>query len=177
MTKAKKQEDEEAEIEQRIGELTQDLQRTRADFENYRKRSEMEKVTAREAGQASAILKLLPVIDNIERAVVYTPEELKDNSWVQSIAGLAKNLEKALDGLNLKRIDAAKGVRFSPEVHEAIQFDEDAQGDLEVIEEQLQAGYMINGHTIRPAMVKVTREHSQSNEKQEEQEEIDASEE
>lgn len=157
MVKTKKQE----ELEQQIDELTQDLQRTRADFENYRKRTEIEKVTAREAGQASAILKLLPVIDNIERAVVYTPEELKGNVWVQSIAGLIRNLEKALDGLNLKRVDASKGASFNPEVHEAIQFNEDAEGDREVIEEELQAGYMINGHTIRPAMVKVTRELSQ----------------
>lgn len=152
--------DKDEAIMQQIDELTNDLQRTRADFENYRKRSEMEKVTARESGQASAILKLLPVIDNIERAVVYTPEELRDNPWVQSIAGLVKNLEKSLDTLNLKRIDASKGMRFNPEVHEAIQFDEDAEGDTEVIDEELQAGYTINGHTIRPAMVKVTREYS-----------------
>ena len=61
MTKSKKQE----ELEQQIEELTGDLQRTRADFENYRKRMEAEKSAARDAGQMSAILKLLPVIDNI----------------------------------------------------------------------------------------------------------------
>lgn len=154
MAKSKKQE----ELEQQVGELTQDLQRTRADFENYRKRVEQEKTGAREAGQASAILKLLPVIDNIERAIVYTPEELKDNKWAQGIAGLVKNLEKTLEGLNLKRIDAAKGTPFNPELHEAIQFDEDATGDNEVIADELQAGYTLNGHPIRHAMVRVTRQ-------------------
>lgn len=146
------------ELEEQVGELTLDLQRTRADFENYRKRSDAEKVAAREAGQASAILKLIPVVDNIERAIAYTPEVLKDNKWAQGIAGLAKNLEKSLESLNLKRIDATQGTEFNPELHEAIQFDEEATGDKEVIAEELQAGYLLNGQPIRHAMVKVTRQ-------------------
>jgi molecular chaperone GrpE len=146
------------ELEQQVTELTQDLQRTRADFENYRKRVELEKTAAREAGQSSAILKLLPVVDNIERAIAHVPNELKDNKWAQSVAGLTKNLEKSLDNLNLKRIDAEKGSDFNPELHEAIQFDEEAEGDKEVIEEELQAGYLLNGRPIRHAMVKVTRQ-------------------
>ena len=141
-----------------IAELTLDLQRTRADFENYRKRVDAEKSAAREAGQSSAVLKLLPVIDNIERAIVYTPEDLKDNKWVQGVSGLVKHLEKSLEGLNVARIDASKGADFNPELHEAIQFDEEAEGEKEVIAEELQAGYTLNGHPIRHAMVKVTRQ-------------------
>ena len=150
-------EDVQTEFDQAIGELTLDLQRTRADFENYRKRVDTEKSAARESGQASAILKLLPVIDNIERAVAYTPEELKDNAWVQGVGSLVRNLEKSLESLNLARIDAKPGTDFNPELHEAIQFDEDAVGDSEVVAEELQAGYTLNGHVIRHAMVKVTR--------------------
>ncbi len=146
------------EFEQQLGELTLDLQRTRADFENYRKRVDAEKTAAREAGQSSAILKLLPVVDNIERAIAYAPEELKDNSWVQSVGGLVKNLEKSLESLNLKRIEATPGTEFNPELHEAIQFDEDATGEQEVVAEELQSGYTLNGHPIRHAMVKVTRQ-------------------
>lgn len=145
------------ELEQQIAELTQDLQRTRADFENYRKRVELEKTSAREAGQAGAILKLLPVIDNIERAVLHIPAELKENKWAQGVAGLVKNLEKSLDALNLKRIEAKKGDAFNPELHEAIQFDEEAEGDNEIIEDELQAGYLLGGRPIRHAMVKVTK--------------------
>jgi molecular chaperone GrpE len=154
MAKSKKVED----LEAQIIELTGDLQRTRADFENYRKRAEADKAATYQHGQSAAILKLLPVIDNIERAVVYTPEDLKDNQWVQGISGLVKNLEKALEGLNLKRIDAVKGAEFNPDLHEAIQFDEDAEGEKEVIAEELQAGYVLNGQPIRHAMVKVTRQ-------------------
>jgi molecular chaperone GrpE len=145
-------------LQQQVAELTSDLQRTRADFENYRKRMEAEKTAAREAGQANAILKLLPVIDNIERSIVYMPDELKDNKWAQGVASLVKNLEKALESLNLKRIDASKGVEFNPDLHEAIQFDEEATGEKEVIAEELQAGYLLAGRPVRHAMVKVTRQ-------------------
>ncbi len=154
MTKSKQQE----ELEQQLGELTQDLQRTRADFENYRKRVEQEKTAARDAGQASAILKLLPVIDNIERAIAHQPEELKDNKWAQGVGNLVKNLEKSLENLGVSRIDAKTGSSFNPELHEAIQFDENAEGENEVIAAELQAGYLLNGFPIRHAMVKVTRQ-------------------
>lgn len=148
---------EKSEVELLVDELTADLQRTRADFENYRKRMEAEKQGAREAGQAAAILKLIPVIDNIERAIAHLPDELKDNAWAQSVAGLVKQLEKSLESLNLKRIVAAPGTPFDPELHEAIQFDEESDGDQEVVAEELQAGYTLNGHPIRHAMVKVTK--------------------
>jgi len=158
MTDKPKKSKKELEFDQKISELTQDLQRTRADFENYRKHSDIEKKMAREMGQASTILSLLPVIDNIERAISYIPEDLKDNSWAQGVAGLVKNLDKSFANMNIKRIDSKPGTVFNPELHEAIQFDEDAVGEKEIIAEELQAGYTLNGAPIRHAMVKVTRQ-------------------
>lgn len=153
MAKNKKQEEQKNQLE----ELTQDLQRTRADFENYRKRVEIEKTAAREAGQTAAILKLLPLIDNIERAINHMPPELAEDKWAQSVTGLVKNFEKSVESLNLQRINAAPGTVFDPELHEAIQFDEDAEGDQEIIAEELQTGYLLAGRPIRHSMVKVTR--------------------
>lgn len=153
----KKAPKKQSKLQEQVDALTADLQRTRADFENYRKRMDAEKSAAIETGKASAILKLLPVIDNIERAIAYMPEDLAENKWAQSVSGLVKNLEKSLDSLNLKRIEAAPGTDFNPEHHEAISFDEDAEGDTEVISEELQAGYTLAGRPIRHAMVRVTR--------------------
>lgn len=119
--KPKKSNKDEALLRQ-IDELTQDLQRTRADFENYRKRVDAEKSAAREAGQSSAVLKLLPVIDNIERAIGYAPDDLKDHEWVKSVTGLVRHLEKSLESLNVARIESAPGTAFDPALHEAIQF-------------------------------------------------------
>lgn len=148
----------ETELEQALGELIQDLQRVRADFENYRKRTDDEKGEAKKKGEYSAILKLLPVIDNIERAISHVPKELQDNSWVKGVVTLQKSLEKSLKDLNVVRIDAKKGTVFNPNLHEAIQFDEDNDGDKEVIAEELQAGYLYHNTPIRHAMVKVTRQ-------------------
>ncbi len=147
----------ELEVESQLAELTQDLQRTRADFENFRKRVEVDKTAAREAGQSNAILRLLPVIDNIERAIAYVPADIQDNAWVKGVSGLVKNLEKSLENLEIKRINAAPGSPFNPDFHDAIQFDEEAEGEHEVIAEELQAGYTLAGRPIRHAMVKVTR--------------------
>jgi len=126
MVEKSKKNRKDQELLDKLAEMTADLQRTRADFENYMKRSEIEKTLAREAGQSSAILKLLPVIDNIERAISCTPEDLKDNPWVQGVSSLVKNLEKSLSELNLKRIDAAPGAIFNPDLHEAVLFDENS---------------------------------------------------
>ena len=154
--KAKKTED----LEQQLGELTLDLQRTRADFENYRKRVETEKQSAHQMGQAKSVMKLLPVIDTIERAIVNVPDELQDNAWVKGVAGLNKQLDKQLKEIGLEQIDAKPGTLFNPELHQAIQCDEEAEGDKEVIAEELRAGYTLNGAVIRDAMVKVTRQPS-----------------
>lgn len=153
MAKSKKQE----ELEQQLSELTLDLQRTRADFENFRKRAEVDKGMARAHGRVSAINELLPLLDTIERAVAHVPAELANNNWVQGIVGLQKRLEKSLKDLGLVRISATPGTLFDPELHEAVQVD-DAEGEQEVVSEELQAGYLLGETPIRHAMVKVTRQ-------------------
>lgn len=158
MTDKTKKTKKDIEIEQAFAELTADLQRTRADFENYRKRAEIEKTMARESGQVVTILKLLPVIDNIERAIAYLPADLVENKWAQSVVGLIKNLEKSLSDMNIQKIDATPGTAFNPDLHDAIQVDEEATGEHEIIAEELQPGYTLNSTPIRHAMVKVTRQ-------------------
>ena len=156
MTKNKTNKTED--LEQQLGELTLDLQRTRADFENYRKRVEAEKQSAHQMGQAKSVMKLLPVIDTIERAIANVPAELADNAWAKGVAGLSKQLDKQLKDLGLEKIDAKPGTPFNPELHQAVQFDEAAEGDKEVIAEELRAGYILNGAVVRDAMTKVTRQ-------------------
>lgn len=156
MTKNKVRKTED--LEQQLGELTLDLQRTRADFENYRKRVEAEKQSAHQMGQAKSVMKLLPVIDTIERAIANVPEELKDNPWAKGVAGLNKQLDKQLKEIGLEKINAKPGTLFNPELHQAVQFDEETEGDKEVIAEELRAGYTLDGVVIRDAMVKVTRQ-------------------
>lgn len=137
-------------------ELINDLQRVRADFENYRKQVEAEKTRVSESAQAMTVMKLLPVIDNIERAVAHAPADLADNKWAQGIIALSKSLEKSLSDLGLVRINAKPGEPFNHDLHEAVMM-EDGEGEREVIAEELRPGYALNGQVIRPSMVKVTR--------------------
>ncbi len=154
MAKTKKIE----ELEQQLGELTLDLQRTRADFENYRKRVDDEKAAARQLGEAKAILGLLPIIDTLDRAINHIPEDLKDNSWVSGVGSLGKKLDKMLSDLKLERIAITPGeTEFDPELHEAISAD-DAEGEREIVSEELQSGYLHDGRVLRHAMVRVTRQ-------------------
>lgn len=152
MSKTKKQ----TELEQQLQELTLDLQRTRADFENYRKRIEDEKLANFQSGQESMISKLLPIVDNVERAVSHLPKDLKTNPWAQGVVSLRKGLDKALDEIGIAKIVAAPNTPFDPNLHNAISADE-ADGDLEIIAEELQAGYLFKNSPIRHSLVRVTR--------------------
>lgn len=139
-------------------ELINDLQRLRADFENYRKRIEQEKQSIATQAQAATVMRLLPVVDTIERAITHVPEALADDAWAQGIVGLGKNLDKSLADLGLQRVPATPGTPFNPEQHEAVMMDDEAEGDHEVVAEELRAGYILNGSVIRPSMVKVTKQ-------------------
>ena len=153
MAKSKKQ----IELEQQIGELTQDLQRTRADFENFRKRTDEERTRAKELGSKQAVVKLLPVIDTIERAVSHFPDELQGNSWAEGVVSLSKNLTKLFKELDLEKITVTPGeTEFDPSLHNAISAD-DSEGDREIVSEELQPGYKLGGSVIRESLVRVTR--------------------
>jgi len=152
---ADKQSKRESELQQHLGELTADLQRVQADFINYRTRMEEDKMRTIAGAKAATILKLLPVIDNIERAVGHMPAELQDNEWAKGVASLAKNLDKSLGELGVAHIPTV-GLPFDPNVHEAISAEGD--GDHEVVSEELRAGYTLDGQVIRHSLVKVTRQ-------------------
>ncbi len=143
--------------DQAMQELTADLQRQRADFENYRKRVELEKQHVQQTASAATILKLLPVIDTIERAVAHAPAELAENKWAQGVVAVGKNLDKTLADLGLQRIAAQPGTPFNPAHHDAVMMDENSEGEHEIVAEELRAGYTLHGQVIRPSMVKVTR--------------------
>ncbi len=130
--------------DQQITELTNDLQRTRADFENYRKQIEAQKSSAINLARLDTVSKFLPLLDDIDRAIAATP----------GLAPLAKTLEKTVSDLGLAKIPATPGTDFNPDFHDAISMEE-GEGEKEVISEVLREGYLYNGEVLRPAMVKV----------------------
>ncbi len=134
-----------SELEAKNAEMLNDLQRTRADFENFRKQVEMQKENEKNATKLATVYKVLPLLDDLGRAIA-SYEELKP---------LEKSLEKTLDGLSLKKIKSDAGVDFNPDLHDAIMVEGD--GEKEVIMETLRDGYYYEGVVLRPAMVKVQK--------------------
>jgi molecular chaperone GrpE len=151
----------ETELEQARTELTNDLQRIQADFVNYRRRVDEERQALIETARMATIMKLLPMVDDIERAVSHVPAELADNTWAKGVVSLGKRLEKSLADLGLSRIEAAPGTTFDPNLHEAVMMEGDEEGE-EVISEALRAGYTLGSHVVRPTMVKVTHQLASS---------------
>ncbi|MBR6166642.1 nucleotide exchange factor GrpE [Candidatus Saccharibacteria bacterium] len=133
-------------VDAKVEELTNDLQRTRADFENYRRQVEQQKLQYGNVVKNTTVMKLLPLIDDIDRAIAAN----------ENLQPLAKSLEKTLKELNLERVETAAGTPFNPDLHEAVMVE--GEGEKEVIAETLRAGYRYDGELIRPAMVKVTRQ-------------------
>ena len=165
MKKDKKEKAEE--LEKKIEELTNDLIRTRADFENYRKRVESEKEQAKVVAKSAIISKLLPIIDDIELAISYAPENLKDNPWVKGVNKLSLKLETSLSNLGVKAIDAKSNTTFDPKLHDAISMDDSSEGDEEIILEELRKGYLYNDAVIRPSMVEVGFRNKETEAKEE----------
>ena len=145
--KSPKESVEIAKLEAEKTELINDLQRTRADFENFRKQVELQKEQAKKLAQDATVMKLLPLIDDMSRAIAANSETL---------APVAKTLEKTMETLGLKKIETAEGTEFNPDLHDAISMDE-SEGEREVIAEELRPGYLYNDEVLRAAMVRVNR--------------------
>lgn len=140
-----------------INTLTQDLQRTRADFENYQKRTSQEKEVVRNMAARDTISKLLPIIDIIEQAASHLPEVVANTPFGKGMSSIEKKIGKQLRDLGVEKIETKAGDKFNPEIHNAIQIDEDAEGETEVVADCMQPGYKKGGEVIRYAMVRVTR--------------------
>lgn len=135
-----------AEYEAKITELVNDLQRTRADFENYRRAVEQQREIYGETVKESTIKKILPLLDNIDRAIVAQPE---------AMGPLTKSFEKTLKELKLEKIVPAVGDEFNPDAHNAVMVEGD--GEEETIAEVLQPGYLYEGQLVREVLVKVAK--------------------
>ena len=141
------------ELEARLAELTDALQRERADATNIRRQHEAQTASLRTVVKSNVVRELLPVIDNFERALKHVPDELADNDYIKGIQGIVKQFEKTVTDLGVERIKTV-GEPFDPTYHEAVSMEE-GEGSHEVVSEELQAGYKVGDDVIRHAMVRV----------------------
>ena len=137
-----------------IADLTDRLKRSMAEFDNFRKRSEKEKATMFDMGARSIAEKILPVVDNFERAMVAAPKEGDGKAFADGITMIYNQLKKTLEDLGVKPIDCV-GQAFDPNFHNAVMHVEDENLGENVVAEELLKGYMYKDSVLRHSMVKV----------------------
>ena len=137
-----------------IADLTDRLKRSMAEFDNFRKRSEKEKATMFDMGARSIAEKILPVVDNFERAMVAAPKEGDGKAFADGITMIYNQLKKTLEDLGVKPIDCV-GQPFDPNFHNAVMHVEDESLGENMVAEELLKGYMYKDSVLRHSMVKV----------------------
>ncbi len=123
--------------------------RAQADLENYKKRVEQERAEAARFACLPVVLNILPVLDDMERALQAIPEKLAHLSWTEGIRLIYRKLQATLEAQGVCEIKA-QGEAFDPCVHEAVG---QACGEEGAVIEEVQKGYTLHGRVIRPTCV------------------------
>jgi len=131
-------------------------QRARAEFVNYRKRVERERVDTFQHATIAVLKKLLPVIDDFDRALSNVPAELEDHTWVNGVQMVGQKCHTLLDSHQLREVDPV-GEAFDPNLHEAIGTDDATEVESGHISVVLQKGYVYGEQVVRPALVRVAK--------------------
>lgn len=156
-----------ANLQQQITDLTDALQRERADVINVRRRHDEQLGSLRTMVKANVVRELLPVIDNFERALKHVPansgqlstdnKNKQDSEWTKGMMTIKAQFDTTLKNMSVERIKTV-GEVFDPKYHEAVSMDDSSGGSVELVCEELQPGYKIGNDIIRHSMVKVKME-------------------
>lgn len=130
--------------------------RSQAEFANARKRMDKERLLTYQNATADLAGKLLPVLDDFERAIENVPEEVGSDSWFEGIELVHRKVRGILDSLGVQPI-AAVGQPFDPNLHEAITQEPSEDYDSGTVVRELQKGYQLGDRVIRPSLVCVAQ--------------------
>ena len=142
-----------AETESKVSEYKDGWARSQAEFQNYKKRIERDNELTYASMKADIIKKVLPALDDLERALQNRPA---DDAWASGIELIARKLQNIMESEGVKRIDA-KGAAFDPNFHEAITHEPSEEVESEHVIDVVQNGYMLGERVIRPALVRVAQ--------------------
>ncbi|MBP9827430.1 nucleotide exchange factor GrpE [Candidatus Saccharibacteria bacterium] len=140
---------------EKIAELTADVQRIQADFENYKKRVAAERANLMDNAKLAVLTDLLPALDNFDRAANHLPEHLASDPWAQGMSYVGSQLEQILDEMGVKKFVPEVGTPFDFHRMDAL---EHVASDHppETVAEVLTPGYEISGVIARPASVRIS---------------------
>ena len=147
-------------LEGEVTRLKDQLLRTAAEFDNYRKRQKREFDELKAYAGEKVLLTLIPVLDNLDRALSSAPD--KNDPVINGVKMVADQFRQALESHGVKKFEAV-GKPFDPSRHEAIQERESADVTPGSVVEEFQSGYMLADRVIRPAMVVVAKKASEAN--------------
>ncbi len=140
-----------AELEEKVKQLTDLAGRAQAELQNAKIRMEKDATDIRKFASEMFLMKLIPTIDNFQRAFSHLPDDLKSHDWVKGISAIEQDLMKQVTDAGLKPIDAL-GQKVDANKHEILI---DGPGEKDTVVEVLENGYELNGKVLRPAKVKV----------------------
>jgi len=165
----KKMEEQVESLEKEAKETHDRLLRVSAEFENYKKRAAREMNDFRKFANESFVKAMLPVIDNLDRAIeTSNNEKYADSSMLEGVNMTLKEILKVLEQFGVKRFDAI-GNTFDPGLHQAVMQEETEEHDENSVVKELQKGYMIHERLLRPAMVVVSKKPENKNTENQEQ--------
>lgn len=124
-----------------------------ADYKNYKRRADNEREEIKRNANAGLLLKLLPIVDDLERSLANVPDEVAQTPWWEGTCMIVQKMQTLLESEGVQPIEAV-GQEFDPNLHHAIMYEEVEGQDGNVVEE-LQKGYKIHDRVLRPTMVKV----------------------
>ena len=142
-----------AEAEAKASEYKDGWARSQAEFQNYKKRIERDNELTYASMKGDIIKKVLPALDDLERALQNRPA---DDAWASGIELIARKLQNILENEGVKRIEA-NGAAFDPTFHEAITHEPSDDVESEHVIDVVQNGYMLGERVIRPALVRVAQ--------------------
>lgn len=128
--------------------------RIQADYDNFRRRTKDEKATEAKFKAQSLAERLLPALDNFERALNVDVEGSEAQSLLEGMDMVYRQVKEAFESENIREI-SAEGQPFDPQFHQAVSQADDENAASNTVVEVMQKGYMLNDRVIRPAMVKV----------------------
>jgi molecular chaperone GrpE len=143
-----------AQLEQEAANYKDQFLRTTADFRNFKRRTDQERADLIRSASSGLLLKLLPVMDDLERALNSVTPDVAESQWFGGFKLIPQKLRTLLESEGVSAIETV-GQEFDPTQHEAVIFDESGEGNQTVVVAELQKGYKLNDKVLRPAMVKV----------------------
>ncbi len=140
----------------RSAEYLDNWRRAAADMSNYRKRMEKDASEMTKFANSVLIARLLPVLDDFDRAMQTIPDNLRDLTWIDGVMLIARKMAAVLEAEGLKPIEALNKP-FDPNLHEAVIHEETDQHEDGTVITELQKGYKLGDRVLRPTMVKVAK--------------------